>query len=164
LGTRIAEVLFDLRLQPPEPAAGAELQQVEVEQVDRAVEVAVDEVVAFQLPHPAGEVDEAQVAVGLPVTADPGDLGGHPGGVGDHVEGRAVRVVGPVRRVQRDQFQPVPQLLADRAERLGDQTGHGQHRGAGVELVPAEAVAAGPAAGPGLAFDDGHLAAAAGQV
>ena len=52
-----------------------------------------------------------------------------------HVERGAVRVVRPVRRVERGQVEPVGQVLADRGERLGDQVGHGQHGRPGVELV-----------------------------
>ncbi len=154
------EIFVSRRRKPP---CAEQPQQVAGDQVTWRVHVAVDEVVALQFPQAAGVVDEAQVAVGLAGTADAGDLVGHPGRVGDHVERGAVREVRPVRRVEPDQIQPVGHRLVDRREQLVEQLRHGQHGRAGVELVPADREPAGATARRRFALDHGDLASGRGE-
>jgi hypothetical protein len=66
--------------------------------------------------------------------------------------------------VQRDEVEPVGQVLADAGQRVGDQFRHRQYGRAGVEAVPAELDAPGPPARLLAAFQHGDAAAGAGQA
>ena len=115
-------------------------------------------------PVQLGEVGQvAAQGVGLGRAAQRGDLGGEGVGVGVHVEVRPVGELRPVRRLQRQQGQPLLELLADGGEGVGDDLGRGEHRGAGVEGVAVPLHPPGAAARAGSALDDGDLAAGAAQ-
>ena len=134
------------------------------EQVERGVEVAVDEVrhlghvQVLQPVHEAVEGGRVHRAAGV------GDLVPHGlAAVADPDRG-AVGELGPVGRVQPSHRQQLVQVRVDRAQGVGDQVPHGQHRRPGVE---GEAVADQlpvPAAGDVLPLDHGHLVPASGQV
>ena len=71
-------------------------------------------------PVELGEVGEvAAQGVGLGRPAQRGDLGGEGVGVGVHVQVRAVGELRAVGGLQRQQGQPVLELLADRGEGVG---------------------------------------------
>jgi hypothetical protein len=163
-GARVAEEPVDPGLEPAEPARECQPQQVGGEQVAGAVEVALDEVRALQLPQAAGVCHEPQVAVGFAGAADARDLAGHAGGVGAHIEGGPVGEVRPVRGVEPGEVEPVTEVLADAAEQVFQQLRQREHGRAGVELVPVDAQPAGPSTGHVGAFEHGHVAAGGGQA
>ena len=168
------------REQPPQPLVGEEARDLGAEpaeapqrhqpgqrcadQLQRRVQVAVDEVRQLGAVQLAQEGHEAAVAVRVARAAHGRDLGRHVLDVGADVDARAVGEAGPVGRVQPVQGEPVGQLLADGVQRRGEQLRHGQHRRSGVEGVAAVADQPAPPAGDRLALQHGHLAARTGQV
>ena len=101
--------------QPPESTPPGQREQLGAHQVQRGVEVAVDEggqLEAVQL----GEIGEIPVqGGGLGRSAQGSDLRREGVGVGVHVEVRAVGELRAVGRLQRHEPQPVLELLADGA-------------------------------------------------
>ena len=159
----VAQVLVGLGRHPAEPADRDQARQVGGQQVERAVDVAVDEVGHLQLVELRGEVDVAAVAGGLVRADDLGDLVGHRLDVGVHVELRAVGEVGPVHRAHGGQLEPVGHLLADAGEGVLDQARHRQDRGPGVEAVARVLDHPGTPTRDGLALQDRHVPAGARQ-
>ncbi len=159
----VGQVLPDLGRQPAQATEGHQPDPGAAQQLQRGVQVAVDEAVAFEPVQRAQEVHQPPVTGRVPGGGDLGDLGGHPVGVGVHVDPGAVGEVGAIGRVQRQQLQPVGQPFTDAGQGVVEQFGHGEHRRTGVEPVTPELQHAGPATGPGRALDDGDLPAGAGQ-
>ena len=86
------------------------------EQVDRRVDVGVDEVAHLVAVELRDEVDVAAVALGLGGRDDALDLGGHGVDVRVHVELGPVRVVRAVERLDGHEVEPVVHVLADGVE------------------------------------------------
>jgi hypothetical protein len=135
LGPRVLEVVVGLGGHAPEATDGGQPGEVGGEQVERAVDVAVDEVGHLQLVELGGEVDVAPVAGSLLGSDHDRDLVGHRVHVGVHVQLRPVGEVGAVDRADRGQLQPVGHLFADAGEGVLDQPRHRQDGGSGVEPV-----------------------------
>ena len=159
----VGEVPPDVPGQPAEPAAPGEGDQLGAEQIERGVEIAVDERAELEAVE-LGEVGEvAAQRDGLGRPAEGGDLSGERVGIGEDVQVRAVGELRAVGRRQGQERQPLLELLADRAERVGQDLGGGEHRRAGVEGVPRPLHPPGPPARALAALDHGHLAAGAAQ-
>ncbi len=113
---------------------------------------------------PGQPVAQLPVALRLLGAGEFGDRIRHPIRVAVDVEAAAVGELCAIRRVNWHQFQPVRTVFADRGEGFVDDVGHGQHRRPGIELIAVDVGAPGPSTGPALPLDDGHFAAASGQV
>ena len=85
-----------------------------------------------------------------------------------HVELRAVGVERAIERCDRGELEPVGHVLADAVEGVGDEVGHREHGGAGIDVVGArcgvQLEATRAAAGHLLAFEDGDLASGTGEA
>ena len=124
----VAEGALDVLGQPGEPTAPGQREQLGPEQVQRRVEVPVDERVQLQ-PVELGEVGEvATQSRRLAGPAQGADLRGERVGVGVHVQLRTVGELRAIRRLQGQQGQPVLQLLPDGAEGVGHDLGRGEDR------------------------------------
>ena len=163
LGARVAQELADLRREPPESAESHEAGQIGCDQVERGVDVAVDEVAHLEPVELADEVDVAAIARCFRAAAHALDLGGRRVGVGVDVKRGAVRVERAVERVDGLQVQPVLHPLSNAVERVRDQIGHREHRRAGVEAIPGKLQHPGTSARGGFAFQQRHLPAGAGE-
>ena len=164
LGARVLEVVVHLGRQPAEAADRGQPREVGGQQVERGVDVAVDEVahlVAVELGH---EVDVAPVPRCLVRAADPLDLVGHRVDVAVHVQRRAVGVERAVERRHRVEVQPVLEPLADAVQGVGDEVRHREDRRTGVEAVAVDLEEPRPPAGDLLALEDRHLPAGAEQA
>ena len=157
LGPRVVEVLPHLRREPAETADRHELGEVLGEQVDRRVDVGVDEVAHLVAVERRDEVDVAAVARSLGGGDHALDLVGHRVDVGVHVELGAVGVEGAVERLDGDEVEPVVHVLADGGERVADQVGHREDGRSGVEAEAGVLDEAGSPAGDALALEDGDL-------
>lgn len=107
---------------------------------------------------------QSAVAGHLPASGEVLDLLFHGLGPGVDVEAAAVREAGAVGGVERVQGQPVGHGLADCGEGFLQEVGHGEHGRAGVEAVAVTLDEACPAAGAGVAFDEGDMSSRSEEV
>ena len=163
LGTGVGHVLADLRRQLAEPADGDELGEVGGDEVERGVDIAVDEVLHLVAIELGDEVDIPAVAGSLVRTDHRADLLGHLVDIGVNVEHGSVGVERSVERRYRLEREPVLHGLADCVEAVGDEVGHREDGRAGIEPVGAisrlDVQAPGPPARNRLALEDGDRAA-----
>ena len=153
----VVEERGDLLAELAEPA---ELHQLEsrpprLHQVERRVEVGVDEVRhlhAVELFEPVAEPTEG---LGLLAVGELADLLRHRLASVAHEQGAAVGVAGPVHRVDLVDRDEVGHVGTGRFERVGQQVRHGEHGRAVVEPEPVLDDHAGAAAGDGVTLDDG---------
>ncbi len=164
----VFQVRVDLRCEPAQAARGHQPGQVQADEVERGVEVAVDEGAQLVAVEVADEVDVAPQAGRLGGAAGALHLGRHHLDVAMHVDRRAVGEGGPVQRADRPQVEPVLDLLAETVEAVGDQVGHRQHRRPDVEPVAALGDVVddhpGPAPGYRLALEHRDPPPSAGQA
>ncbi len=154
----------DRRAETAESAQHRQPRQLRGQQAQRRVEVRVDEAVHLGPVHLGQPAPQPPVSGRFLRPGEPPHLLFHRGGVGVHVEYRAVGESRLVGRVQRDEVQALGQRFADRAQRFVDQLGHGQHGRTGVDPVSAEHVQPGPPAGHSRALDHRHPSPGARQV
>jgi hypothetical protein len=162
----VVEEAVHLRRQPPQPA---EVQQTErrpqrADEIERRVEVAVDEVRHLELVQRGEPAHEAIEGGRLPRAARRADLLGHRLTPVAHVDDGAVAEAGPVHRVDRVQREQLGHVGPGGGERLGEQRRHREHGRPGVEPVAVALDSAGAATGHRVPLDDGHVVSAPGEV
>ncbi len=127
-----------------------------MEELQRGVEVGVDEAAHLGAVEPFEPVPQPPVARRLGRSRESFDLGLHGVRFGVHVESAAVGEAGAVGGVQRDEVEPVAHVFADGGEGGLGEVRHGQHGGPGVEPVSAALQQPGPSAGPVRPLHDRH--------
>ena len=156
----VPEERADLAFELAEPAHAHEpkCRRERTDEIGDRVDVAVDErrhLDSVQLVEPGAEALEPGGIVGPGECAD---LLDHALTFVPHVELAAVLVAGAVHRVDRFERDVVGHLPTYRGERLLQQLGHREHRRPVVERVAERVVdKAGPATGPGAAFEHGDV-------
>ena len=168
LCARIAEELPHARCEFAEAADRDKPGEVGREQVERRVDIAVDEVGHLVSVELGDEVDVAAVPRGLLRSDDVADLLGHLIDIGVHVELGAVGIERAVERRDGCELEPVGHVLADAVEGVSDEIGHGEHGRAGVDVEGARSGlqfnATRAATGHVLALQHGDFAPCAGKT
>ena len=168
LGARVAQEFAHARCELAEAADRDEAREVGREQIEGGVDVAIDEVGHLVAVELGDEVDVAAIARGLLRPDDVADLLGHLVDIGVHVELGAIGIERAVERRDGRELEPVGHVLADAVEGVGDEVGHREHGGTGVDVEGArggvEFDAARATAGDVFALQHGDFAACAGKT